>query len=61
MKNYRVTFDITVGYTMDVEAENDEQARQIAREKMNREDYYYAQHMSHVVGSEIIEVEEAEP
>lgn len=60
MKNYRVTFDITVGYTMDVEAENDEQARQIAREKMYQEPYYYAHHHSHVVNYDIVDVEEEE-
>ena len=60
MKNYRVTFDITVGCTMDVEAENDEQARQIAREKMYKEPYYYARNHSHVVDYDIVDVEEEE-
>ena len=58
MKNFRVTFDITVGYTMDVEAENEQQANAIAREKMNKDPYYYAKHMSHVVGADIIDTVE---
>lgn len=60
MKNYRVTFDITVGYTMDVEAENEQQARQIAREKMYKEPYYYAHRLSHVVNYDIVDVEAEE-
>lgn len=60
MKNYRVIFDITVGYTMDVDAENEQQARQIAREKMNNNMYYYAQHPTHAVGADIVDVEEEE-
>lgn len=58
MKTYAVSIDITVSRTLYVDAENEEQAKQIATEKVDKEPYYYAQFCDAFVKQETIDIHE---
>ena len=57
-KNYCVSVDITMAKNIYVEAENEEQAMEIASSKIDENPYGYAQAFSHYVGYEIIDAVE---
>lgn len=42
MKNYVVTYDITMSGEIKVEAEDEESAKKIARERIKEEPFYFA-------------------
>ena len=58
MRTYLVDTDITMSKTMEIEAESEEQARELAMEKVSKEPFYYAGHADAHVKTEIIDVNE---
>lgn len=58
MKTYLVDTDITMSKTMEIEAESEEQARELAKEMIDREPFYYASNADAHVKTEIIDVNE---
>ena len=57
-KTFCVAVDITMAKNIYVEAENEEQAMEIASSKIDENPYGYAQGFSHYVDYEIIEANE---
>ena len=57
MKGYAVDVDLTVSRRIYVEAENEEQARKIAFNKIAEEPYYYIDNATYV-GHKVIDVNE---
>lgn len=57
-KTFCVSVDVTMAKNIYVEAENEEQAMEIASSKIDENPYGYAQGFSHYVGYEIIYAEE---
>lgn len=55
MKEYCVYFDITVTGHVYVEANDEEEAKRIADEKVGKEPYYYANNFDSVSGARVIE------
>lgn len=53
---YQVSIDITVSKVMFVEAENEEQAKQLAIKKVRDEPFYYARTADAYVGAKVIDV-----
>lgn len=53
---FQVFVDITVSKVIDVEAENEEQAKQLAIKKVRDEPYYYARTADAYVGAKVIDV-----
>ena len=60
MKHYEVDVDITMSKRIYVDAENEQQAREIVEEKMKYPHYYYTKADAYV-GHEITDVNEEEP
>ena len=58
MKTYLVDCDITMSKTMEIEAESEEQAREFAKEMVDREPFYYASSADAHIKTEIIDVNE---
>lgn len=58
MKTYLVDCDITMSKTMEIEAESEEQARELAKEMIDREPYYYARCADAHVKTEVIDTDE---
>ena len=58
MKTFSVDVDITMSKTIEVLAENEEQAMSKVREMINKNPYDYANNFSHYVGYEIINADE---
>lgn len=55
MKEYSVYFDMEVTCHVIVEAESEEQALELAEEKVNKQPYYYANKIDSVFGFKMIE------
>lgn len=56
-KTYEVDIDITMSCRVYVEAENEEEAKKLAKEKVNNDPYYYARSSSACyVGSDVVDV-----
>jgi len=58
MKKFSVDVDFTMAKTIEVLAENEEQAMEIASSKIDENPYGYAKGFSHYVGYEIIDANE---
>lgn len=58
MKNYIVDIDFVMSKSIQVEAENEEQAKSIANRMIAEDPYDYARSFSHMVGHKIIDVRE---
>ena len=58
MKNYCVSVDITMSKSIYVEAESEEQARDMANEMVCNNPYEYANNFSHYVTHEVVCAEE---
>lgn len=59
MKEYAIDIDITVSKRIYVDAENEEQAKEIVRDKMKYPHYYYTK-ADACVGYEITDINEEE-
>lgn len=55
---YRVYFDITVSTTIYVDAENEEQAKELARKKYKEDPFHYAYNCSGCGSGDVVDVEE---
>lgn len=55
-KEYAVDIDITMSCRVYVGAENEEEAKKLANEKVNDDPYYYARLATNYVGHEVIEI-----
>lgn len=60
MKKYEVYMDLVISVTVEVEAEDENQARQIAREKVEREEGYYVRQYDSMLSCELTEIHESE-
>lgn len=58
MKEYSVSVDITVSKVFFVDANSEEEAKQIVSEKMKRDPWYYASQANAIVDWGIVDVEE---
>lgn len=58
MKEYSVHVDITVSKVFFVDANSEEEAKQIVSEKMKRDPWYYASQANAIVDWGIVDVEE---
>jgi hypothetical protein len=58
MKTFSVDVDITMSKTIEVLAENEEQAMSKVREMIDKNPYDYTNNFSHYVGYEIINADE---
>jgi hypothetical protein len=56
MKNFIIDYDITMSGCLDVEANSEEEARQIALKKLNDEPYYFAGRATAHVNTEITDI-----
>jgi len=56
MKVYTIDYDITMSGCLDVEANTEEEARQIALKKLNNEPYYFAGRATAHVNTEITDI-----
>lgn len=58
MKEYSVSVDITVSKVFFVDANSEEEAKQIVSEKMKRDPWYYKSQANEIVDWGIVDVEE---
>lgn len=56
LTEFSVSIDIVVSKTIYVEAENEEQAKQLAIKKVRDEPFYYARTADAYVGAKVIDV-----
>ena len=56
MKNFTIDYDITMSGCLDVEANTEEEARQIALKILNNEPYYFAIRATAHVNTEITDI-----
>ena len=56
MKNFTIDYDITMSGCLDVEANTEEEARQIALKILNNEPYYFARRTTAHVNTEITDI-----
>lgn len=56
MKDYTICYDITMSGILDVKANTEEEARQIALKKLNDEPYYFAKRATAHVNTEITDI-----
>lgn len=56
MKDYTICYDITMSGILDVKANTEEEARQIALKKLNDEPYYFAGRATAHVNTEITDI-----
>mgnify|MGYP007122056300 CR=1 FL=1 len=56
LTEFSVSIDIVVSKTIYVEAENEEQAKQLAVKKVRDEPFYYARTADAYVGAKVIDV-----
>jgi hypothetical protein len=61
MKKFEVRMTMLVAVSVEVEADNEEQAEKQAMEKTAREEAYYLQHYDSIWEREVTEVNECEP
>lgn len=60
MKKYEVYVDLTISVTVEVEAENEDQAGQLARDKVHNDEGYYIRGYDSLLESKVSEVHECE-
>lgn len=60
MKKYEVNMAVTVSLTIEVDAENREQAETLAKEKFDREEIFHLSRYDSILEKEVTEVHEAE-
>lgn len=56
MKNFTIDYDITMSGYLDIEANSEEEARQIALAILKNDPYYFAKRATHHVNTEIIDI-----
>lgn len=56
MAQFTIEYDITMAGCLDVEANTEEEARQIAMQKLKDEPYYFAGRATHHVKTEITDI-----
>ena len=54
-KEYAVDIDITMSCRVYVEAESEEEAKNLANEKVNNDPYYYARRATNYVSHDVID------
>ena len=60
MKKYEVYMDLTISVTVEVDAENESQAGQLARDKVHNDECYYIRGYDSLLESKVSEVHECE-
>lgn len=60
MKTYEVSIDVTMSVTIDVEAENEEQAKLRANHYLADDPHYYIRKNGNLLSHEVYEVNEVE-
>ena len=60
MKTYEVSIDVTMSVTIDVEAENEEQAKLRANHFLTDDPHYYIRKNGNLLSHEVYEVNEIE-
>lgn len=56
MANFTIDYDITMSGYIDVEANNKEEARQIALSMLKNDPYYFAKRATHHVDTDITDI-----
>jgi hypothetical protein len=56
MANFTIDYDITMSGCIDVEANTEEEARQIALKKLKNDPYYFARRATHHVNTKITDI-----
>lgn len=56
MKVYTIDYDITMSGCLDIEANSEEEARQIALAMLKNDPYYFAKRATHHVNTEITDI-----
>ena len=56
MKNFTIDYDITMSGCLDVEANSEEEAKQIALAMLGNDPYYFAKRATHHVKTEITDI-----
>ena len=56
MKNFTIDYDITMSGYLDIEANSEEEARQIALAMLKNDPYYFANRATHHVDTDITDI-----